>query len=273
MNRVNKANPCPICQKDSWCCYDEQRCLCMRVESKSPYTLKSGEIGWWHDLKDKPQKYVPKRKEPEVHRIDAEGMMKWWFYNTKQSYTDSLAEDLGVSRQSLDTLRVAWSDQHKAFAFPMRDGMGRICGIRLRGDDGKKWSVTGSKSGIFLPFCEPCNTVWICEGGTDAAALLSLGLFPIGRPSCSGGTDEINATIRRLKIHKTVIIADSDRDREIGGKIYNSGVDGALRLSERLVCSNCVIALPVKDSREFLRCGGTREMLEGMAASTIWRHP
>jgi hypothetical protein len=273
MKRVNKANPCPACGKDSWCLYDENSVLCMRNSAGRPHLLKSGEQGWWHDLKEKPVKYVAPRKEPEVPKIDAVTMLEGWARNTKPCDIHDLADELSVKPSSLIEMGIRWSPIYRAWAWPMRDSVGKTCGIRLRASGGKKWSVTGSKSGIFLPWCAPQKRVWICEGGTDCAALLSLNCYAIGRPSCSGGTDEINATIKRLGIREAVIISDNDEDKQIGGRTYNPGADGAKRLSERLIVPNCVITLPCKDAREFLALKGDASMLESLTQNTLWKNP
>lgn len=245
----------------------------MRDETGKAFLLKSGETGYWHDLKDRKEKYVAPRKEPEAPKIDVEAMLDEWRQKTKPEWLYNLAGDLKVKPHSLLELNVAWAGAHKAWAFPMRDAWGSFCGIRLRAQDGKKWSVTGSRSGIFLPFSIPQKRLWISEGGTDCAALLSLNLFAVGRPSCSGGTDEINAAIRRLKVKEAVIISDNDEDKTIGGRTYNPGADGAKRLSERLIVPNCVITLPCKDIREGLSLGVTSAMLDGMTQNCLWRNP
>lgn len=270
--RVTRANPCPICEKDTWCMYNEESALCMRAASSRPINLKSGETGYWHDLNGKRVKYVAPKKE-NAPQIDAEPMALNWRDRTKPVDLLDLADDLGVKPHSLVALNVGWASEHRAWSFPMRDSGGKICGIRLRAQDGKKWSVPGSKSGIFLPWCSAGRTMWIVEGATDLAAILSMGLFGVGRPSCSGGTDEINAAIRRLHIQRAVIISDNDQDKVMTtGQVYNPGADGAKRLSERLVVPNCVITLPVKDAREYLAFGGTAQMLENMTKEQLWQN-
>ena len=273
LKRVTKSDPCEACGHSGWCLHDEFSCLCMRNSAGRPHLLKSGETGYWHDLKEKPVKYVAPKKVEWVPKIDAPKLMERWWNSTPAKYVVDLAKHLGVRPSSLLELKIAWTPVYNAFAFPMRDSAGAICGVRLRASDGKKWSVTGSKSGIFLPWCAPQKRVWICEGGTDAAALLSLNCFAIGRPSCSGGTDEINATIKRLGIREAVIIADNDEDKTIGGRTYNPGADGAKRLSERLIVPNCVITLPCKDAREFLALKGDASMLESLTQNCLWRNP
>ena len=272
MKRVNKANPCPACGKDSWCLYDENSTLCMRNSAGRLHLLKSGEQGWWHDVRegDPKRAYPPPQKEPVVPKIDAEAMMRAWIRCTKPMDINDHADELGVKPSSLIDVGVRWAGIHRAWAWPMRDASGKTCGIRLRSQEGRKWSVAGSKSGVFLPSTAPQRTAYIVEGPSDLCAILSMNLWGIGRPSCSGGTDEINATIKRLGIREAVIIADNDEDKTIGGRTYNPGADGGMRLSERLCVPNCLITLPVKDSREFLKMGGTREILESLTQNTVW---
>jgi hypothetical protein len=58
----------------------------------------------------------------------------------------------------------------------MNDGKRSVIGIRLRNDLGRKWAVTGSRQGLFLPGPHPGQTVLIVEGPTDAAAAVDLGV-------------------------------------------------------------------------------------------------
>ena len=273
MIRVSKKFPCPACGKDSWCLIGEKAALCMRVQSSKPYQLKnSGETGYWHDL-DTTVVRPPPPKQKEPPKIDAGRMIRDWSERTKPSYYVSLAEDLGVSIESLRLIGAAWSGSHSAWAFPMRDGNGVICGIRLRHDDGSKRSVWGSKTGVFLPYGAPGKTAFMPEGPTDLCALMSMGLWGIGRPSNSGGLDIIKQTIFRLGVQRAVIIADNDFDHVAkDGHKFNPGYDGAQALAGNLGIPTCVMALPCKDAREFVKNGGTREMLENQLDNMLWEH-
>lgn len=274
LNRVTKKDPCRACQRPDWCMQDEYRTLCMRAESPHPLTLKSGEIGWWHKFGEAPKGWRPPVKVPEPPKVDGLPLMRRWQSQTKPEFIRGHAEQLGVKAYALIEMGVAWASEEEAFAWPMRNSTGNIQGIRLRSVDGKKWSVTGAGSGIFLPWCEPQMTVFLPEGPTDTAALLSLNLYAIGRPSNSGGVNELNATIKRLGIRRAVVLSDNDEDKfRPDGSMYNPGHDGAVRLSEQLEIPNCIITLPTKDSREFLGAGGTREMLESLTLNCIWRNP
>jgi hypothetical protein len=245
----------------------------MNDSTGKAFLLKSGETGYWHKLSDSPSDWRPPVRVAEPPKVDGRPLMDKWLSETKSEWIAGHAKQLGIQPSSLMEMRVAWASEHNAWAWPQRNAGGDIQGIRLRTVTGEKWSVTGAGSGIFLPWCTPQRVAWLPEGGTDTAALLSLNLFAIGRPSCSGGTDEINATIKRLGIREAVIISDNDEDKTIGGRTYNPGADGAKRLSERLIIPNCVITLPCKDIREGLSLGITAQMLESLTQNCIWRNP
>ena len=214
MKRVNKANPCPACGKDSWCLYDENSVLCMRNSAGRLHLLKSGEQGWWHDLKEKPKEWRPPVRQPEPPKIDADAIMIRLRTGTKLAWLDQYADELGVTSKSISDLGAAWSPSHRAWAWPMSDEFEKTIGIRLRYEDGSKKAVLGSKSGLFVPNWVGTGMLFLPEGPTDTAALLSIGVSAVGRPSCSGGAAQLKAFIHRKKIRQCVIVADNDCDRE-----------------------------------------------------------
>jgi hypothetical protein len=243
----------------------------MRVANDHPHTCKDGSVGYIHRFDgDRPKpEYRPKPK-PEVH-IEAEPMMERWRKRTEGSWFAKLADNLGVSASSLMELRAAWAQEHRAWAFPMRDGQGRVVGIRLRTMEGAKFAVRGSKQGIFLPYLNPESVAYIVEGPTNCAAGLTLGLFTVGRPSCSGGLYDLKSAFQRLGVDRAVIIADNDEDKEMGGRTFNPGLDGAESLARTLCIPCATIMLPTKDIRSFLGAGGTSEYLETIVKSCVWR--
>lgn len=250
----------------------------MRVQSNRPHTLKGGELGYWHDLKDKPVKYVPRPKAVEAPKIDAEAMMQEWHSKTKKEWVYQFAKLLGITPLSLFDLEVAWSSTHEAWAFPMTGISGETCGIRLRYESGRKLAVTGSRAGIFLPKVKlstliETRTAYVVEGPTDTAALLDIGMFSIGRPSCSGGVEEVKSAIKRSRLSRAVIVADNDGDKyTTWGQKFNPGYDGAQRLAEQIGVPCCVMSLPCKDAREFVNLGGTREVLESLTKNLLWQN-
>lgn len=62
---------------------------------------------------------------------------------------NELATELGVTVESINKLRVGFHFKYQAWAFAERDAKGNITGISLRGTNGKKFMVPGSKHGLF----------------------------------------------------------------------------------------------------------------------------
>jgi hypothetical protein len=169
------------------------------------------------------------------------------------------ARQLGVGAASLAALGVGWSDDHSAYAFPMNGYDGRTVGIRLRRLDGAKFAVRGGREGLFLPAApvSACEQLLICEGPTDAAALLDLKYeHVVGRPSCTGGVRLLGDLARRRRPRDVVIVADADEP----------GRRGADALAAELVryAPVRVIVPPggAKDVRDYLKAGGTRAELD-----------
>ena len=273
LQRVNKKNPCTACGHDSWCLLGETAALCMRVSSERPYTMKDGNIGYWHSFdKERPRKWVPtERKEPP--KIDAEKMIDSWLKSTTRADLKTESEMLGVSLESLVSLKCCWSEEWQSWAFPMRNGCGKICGIRLRFNDGRKLAVTGSRQGNFIPWRHCNKRAYLVEGPTDTAAMLTIGLFCIGRPSCSGGVLELKQALHLIRIEELVIIADNDHDRLTpDGRKYNPGMDGAKSLIRQIPVKSCIITMPTKDIRDFVKCGGTAADVEDLTKDVIWEN-
>lgn len=243
----------------------------MRVASARPSRNAMG--GWIHRLSDTaPLPQIPKG-EPARPVIDADGMMRRWFAATTQADYQHLAELLGVSAESLRCLKCAWAPEHRAWAFPMRNGAGIVVGIRLRDESGHKWSVKGGHEGVFVPSCVPDHTAYIVEGPTNLAALLSLGKFGLGRPSCSGGISHLAATCARLSIQRAVILADNDDDKFNAGTHFNPGIDGARRLAADLGVACCIALTPAKDIRKSVQLGMTGPVLDSMVNKLVWMTP
>jgi hypothetical protein len=187
-----------------------------------------------------------------------------------------LADQLGVSAAALRTLGCIATDQHKVWGFPMYCGDGSPVGIRMRHENGRKWALPGSHNGIFLPQCEPQPECVVCEGPTDSAAALTMGMFVIGRPNCSACATDIVATVKRLKIKRITIVADVDQDRQRsvgGGVFYNPGLDGARSLAAILTIPTRIVTLPCKDLRSFLQAGGSLATFESIANQLVWNKP
>jgi 5S rRNA maturation endonuclease (ribonuclease M5) len=168
------------------------------------------------------------------------------------------AESLGLTIESLQRLKVGMQGyQHRVWTFPMRDGDGQITGIRLRLQSGRKLSVKGSKSGLFIPDGLSGGRLVICEGPTDTAALLDLGFDAVGRPSCSGGVTHLRKLLQRLRPSSVVVVADSDPQ----------GQNGAEKLAMDLLAYSPIVKVIVppngtKDARAWKNAGDTSADVE-----------
>lgn len=261
--RVTKHNKCPICEHDSWCTYTEDIVLCMRIESKRPKQLSSGEIGWLHTKGKTCNHPVPIQSEQKMApNVDWRKLMQRWESKEQHVRTHELSERLGISYGSLVALECSWAAPHQAWAFPMKDGYENVVGIRLRATNGDKFSVRGSHQGIFIPILKSSQTLLIVEGATDVGAAVDLGYYAVGRPSCSGGTPQIKQFIERYKIKRVIIIADNDVP----------GRNGAKMLVELLPRPCAIIVLPCKDLRQFKKLGGTKEMLDARIDQAVWQN-
>jgi hypothetical protein len=184
------------------------------------------------------------------------------------SHLTDLAQPLGLSVESLSTLSIGWSAEHGAWTFPMFDHERTVVGVRLRRPDGRKFSVTGGKEGLFIPTTlSLSHRLLVAEGPTDTAALLDLGFTTVvGRPSCTGGIKLLTELVRLMPLADVVIVADADE----------SGRRGAFNLASVLVAYvpavRVVVPVRHKDVREFVRAGGTRAQLElAIAAAPVRR--
>lgn len=278
--RVNPRLKCPICGKPDYCLVhkDGATALCPRTPSPRQW----GECGFYHvvdeNVKVARGPVIEKRPAPPV-LINPAGMIDKYERNLTMEQLNDLSQSIGVTASSLGGLQVGWSHQHNAYTFPMQDRPGNVVGIRVRNTNGDKWAVSGSRNALFIPSLTPQQfsdiDEWhIVEGPTDTAATLDLGLWAIGRPSCSAGVDMLCS----LMHGKTVWIVsnyDSDKSR-MDGSTFRPGQDGAAILADQMerVAKRVSVIYPrrgAKDVREWIAKGGTREEVEMVKANAaIW---
>jgi hypothetical protein len=275
-----------VCGKPDWCLTsaDGTAAICPRIESLK----RAGEAGWLH----RPSDQRPASRMVRHVRLagapgtgaDLDRQAAEYRAALDAGRRDQFARQLGLSAASLASLGVGWSETHDAYSFPMLDPGGVVVGIRLRRPDGAKYAVRGGRDGLFLPAGPgPGQTVFasracaharegtagpdapggrllVCEGPTDAAALLDLGFRHVaGRPSCTGGVRLLCELVRRRRPDEVVVVADAD---EPGRR----GADSLASVLVRYSAALRVVAPPggVKDVRDFLRAGGTKADLEAV---------
>ena len=271
--RVSKRHRCPVCKKPDWCLVSRnnpqnpREAICSRIESDR----RMGDAGWLHIVSGE-MKYARPLPNPVIRlddepRIDAVALAEDFYKSMTDGKMAYLAGELGVSANSLRRLGVGWASADRlaecgtgcksrgAYTFPMFDCARRAVGIRLRSEDGFKYSLRGGKQGLFCPSDLPRDRpLMLTEGPTDAAALLDLGFSAIGRPNCSAGCGHIAAAVKNLRPPSIIVVADGDE----------AGMAGARKVSDAILClaaSVTVISPPagVKDMRQWLSVGCTRE--------------
>ncbi len=208
--------------------------------------------------------YVAPKKVPRIEPApDLNGLWRRWEKETDYRDIDGLGMSLGVDADALQAIGCVWNGQ--AWGFPMKDAQKALIGIRLRAPDGRKWAVTGSRSGLFIPdrypYCVDDGTMYLCEGPTDLAAAMTLGLYAIGRPSCLGQEEMILAYIRNVKVRRLVVITDNDQ----------AGLNGARKLQGMLKIRSCLYVPPAKDIRQFAILGGDARLIESSIADLVWK--
>ncbi len=267
--RLTRGEKCCICGRADWCtrASDGSLACCMRV--KNPKPASNG--GWIHQPTDALPEvpiYAPLPVAPPS--IDCAAMLDRW--RTPRAAIDAHAAALGLQGCALASLGVCWAPERRAWAWPMRDGNGRLVGIRLRKseDEGaRKWAVPGSRQGLFLPagldFADPVPQLFLAEGPTDTAALLGIGLNAVGRPNDRGGGEFIAQMLARIgRAVDVVVVLDAGE----------SGIDGGCALAEllatRRLAASVRTMLPAdghKDARRWVRAGADAAAVRAHAAA------
>lgn len=196
--------------------------------------------------------------EDDGHTDRFAEMADRWFDAMTPAHRVWCAEQVVLPPEPFMSLRVGWAAGSRATTWPMRDAKGRVIGVRLRcPETAKKWAVTGSRAGLFIPSAMDCSVgrLFVCEGPTDTAALLSIGMAVVGVPSAGGAADLLSLLVRDRGPAEVVIVADGD----------GPGCDGAERLAEAVLPIRPVRVLspPVryKDARDWVGHGADRRIV------------
>ena len=279
---VGRNRPCPVCGKADWCIIspDGNAAICYRV----PSDRERRNGGWLHFLGDAGDRRGwreaaarPSQRMAPTSLLDAAAYLARLRAAWGPGQASALAASIDASEEAVERLEAAWDERHQAYAFPMRDGDGRIVGIRLRNNEGRKWAVTGSRSGLFYPADLSAEELVILEGPTDTAAALTIGLAAVGRASCCTGAEDLAVLIRRLRVKRVTIVSDNDRAhrRERDYAVWRPGSLGAESLAAKLGCMYRIVMPPLKDFREWASADKLdKAAFENYAHNTRWRiHP
>lgn len=150
------------------------------------------------------------------------------------------------------------------WAIVERDAVGEVVGTAYRLPDDSKGFAPGGRRGLIVHWPLPAyagssmdRPIYVCEGASDTAALLGLGLDAVGVPMAGHCGEELS---RLLKGRHAVIVADADvRGRSGAGKL--AAILGHSCASVR------VIEPPegAKDARAAVLAGAARDAFERLA--------
>ena len=206
---ATRAKPCPVCNKptsnrEGYCVIDwvRGRVWCGHARDSFQGRFFNVSAGEWSPP---PETVRTVRNDPEVNwealQLDLATAM------TPQLRRKH-AKSIGVSENALIRLRAGFHESG-AVSFPMRWADGKIGGIRLRAEDGFKFAVRGSKNLLFIPdnFSRSGRVV-ICEGPTDTAAGIDVGLNIVGRASAMTCREELFKICQQAS--NVIIVRDAD---------------------------------------------------------------
>ena len=257
---MSRTNKCPVCGKPDWCLIsqDGSATICQRVPSEK----RVGDAGWLHRHGELfiaptpppveleiPDTAPPGWSEAVVDCHNCMGEYQWRF----------LSQQTGCDIKSLKCIQAGWSAVRQAYTFPMRNGRREVCGVRLRFPNGRKSSVKGSKNGIFMQETSDfkCKRIYICEGPTDTAALISIGVVAVGRPSCNAGTKYLAELLPFGP--ELVVVADKDKPGREGAKLI------ATNLAKTKATVKVIEPIKGGDANEWVQLGCNRQVIDVVA--------
>lgn len=224
--RVTRKNPCPVCKGVDNCTKSRDGSVvwCGRVSEGSIKTNNGGQHLHRRGERDDPLAYLaktyrpPKKPKPSPTKDWSRIADEAYQHPSADTHRRDLAGILGVDADALRRLRIGWMPTQRCWTVPERDSTGGIIGINCRYLDGSKKRMAGGQAGLTF---EPeqwshslvaCDHIFLVEGGSDVATLLTIGLCAVGRPSNVGGVEllaELLATVPTDRL--IVVLAENDR--------------------------------------------------------------
>ncbi len=195
----------------------------------------------------------PRNRNPEATPADSSWAKKQILFRQQAnpSRVQQLADQLGVTAASLESIGVGWCDREKCWTLPERNGKQEICGIVRRFPNGDKYAFKGGHRGLTLPsnWDQSDCQLHVCEGASDVAAAISNGMRAIGRPGLKSGFCDL-AVLLKGEQADIVIVADNDTK----GVGQAGAEDVANKLTKALKRPVKVMAPPkqFKDLREYV---------------------
>jgi hypothetical protein len=299
-SECSKRNPCPICGATHWCSTSDDggAAVCRNSEGVAPSGWRTGKAApsggfvlikidplWQPD----PVVVLERVRAPKAkagQKLTTEQCLEI-LASSRQGvqgkHLARLAEILGVSAEVLEQLGMGWrwGDVEKGkqlhdgdWCYPMRNGAGQVVGVHRRlakpfMKEGKlvsKLMIFGSTLGlVYAPdhWHQGTGPILCPEGMSDVAALMTMGLAAVGRPSDRAGAEDLS---RLLAATDRPIIIVGENDRNAKGRW--PGREGAIATAAKVADGLqrpvmwSMVPEPAKDSREWMATA----MASGMTA-------
>lgn len=286
---VTKAKPCAVCGGDHKCSLGEDGLmLCGRESGEVLGFVFLGQCKadpQWSEYRaigdpllhqgDRRSTAGKQQGQANGHAGNGHAPQDW--ARTAQKYAEhfrakperaaQLASLLCVREDSLTIVMAGFNrDSHgDHYTFPERDGDRIIIGIGRRYADGNKMAMQGSKRGLIIPDGfeargkDLLSPIFVVEGPSDVLALTSLGLPAIGRPSNTGGAEQIAQLLSKLPAadrRRVVVFGEYDPKKDGGWPGKDGAVKVSAELSGRLPEWSVCWAMPPdgkKDIREWVK--------------------
>jgi hypothetical protein len=274
--RVSATVRCPACGHPDWCMVSPfgDKCICCRLESKSPAPLFDG---WHHCVPPRqrrlPSEIVRNTRGTTPHALtDFTGVLQACIDAFDLEQRQRAAEALGLRSDVFDSFPIGYRSEHDALAIPaLQPGSPSAVGLRYRKiaprPGALKWLCEPhSTAGLLLPNRNPSpgEFILVCEGPSDTLAATQLGLHAVGRWSCGIDLRQLET----LKAHASdiprptiVVVGDNDGERRTGER----AADGVAELVSAAIPTAAVLRLQPpashKDLREWVVAGASREAL------------
>jgi len=266
---VTREHPCPICGKPDNCkvARDGGAVWCGRVDQGSVRQNAGGQF--LHVIRDRADDRGRDGSPPWPRRSDhkPKNEPKWptaktdeekgasspprnWEITALAAFDNPPAEEkrqelatsLGVDVEALRRLGVGWNCH--GWTIPERNGDGKIIGINVRHADGTKRRRAGGAMGLsfdpesWMTSATEPGFVFLVEGASDTAAMMSMGLSVVGRPSNTGGVELLAKLLRSVPKERLIVVV-GERDRK-----PNESLSQSVREWHKATCEGCCQCWP-----------------------------
>jgi hypothetical protein len=250
--KVTKASPCEICNGDHKCSRGQDGfILCGRVRGDHPGFVYFGQCKG-------DDQFAQYRREGDPHLDDSHAprnsrVSNGAHWNQKAerlqrnltpALRDELSAILGLPSSVLSALPIGYDPDNRrpdgtkdpCWTIPETSHLGWPIGIIRRYRNGDKIAMGGGHRGLTIPagWRERAGPTLIPEGHSCVMALTAMGLRAVGRPSNTGGVEQLMKLVESLPADQDVILLGEFDANEKGVWPGSKCIDVAQRLASEL---------------------------------------